>query len=123
MRKSLPSRSGRGEVRGVGARQRSAAQRLGPHRPQGVAGLGHDRHAQPLGGRQQVEASVGEGHADVGLARALGLDLPAGGVLELLCPNVKPIDDHVTIVGATPGPCRESWSGVWSRTGRDEPGE
>src|SRR5205807_372315 len=47
-----------------------------------------------MGGRRQVEAPVGEGDAHLGPAGPLRLDLPPGGLLELLRPDVQSVNDH-----------------------------
>ena len=49
----------------------------------------------------------GQRHADLGFARPFRLDLPASGVLELLGPDIESVDNHASIVGATPNPCCE----------------
>ena len=43
--------------------------------------------------------SIGEGNTHLCLARPFGLDLPAGGLLKLLRPDVNPIDDHASSLG------------------------
>ena len=58
--------------------QRSSGEGLGAERPDLLGGVVDDGHAEPLGGRGEVERRARKGHADLALAGSLGLDLPAG---------------------------------------------
>ena len=100
MRHGVAVESGEHEVGCGGSGQGAPGDRLGAERPEAVLGVVHDRHPEPIGVAVQIEApSSGrrQRHAPVALARALGLELPAGPRLEQ-----RRVDIEVS---------RESWMG------------
>ncbi len=78
-----------------------------------MRGVGHDRHPEPFRDNRDVDPAVvepglrRERDAALALARALGLDRPAGAELEIVLVDLQIVQDHVSHVrrGRRTGSC------------------
>ena len=87
-RNGLPSASGSSSSGATAVVSAAGDRGVGPERPETAFAVGDERHAEPFGDDRDVDAPVvgarrcRQRHADLALARALGLDRPARPGLE-----------------------------------------